>query len=77
VRELLVPFEPATVFEAMAWHDVLAAAMARLLLWTDPAELPDGRRRQCRLGLLRAQLASRRAASRPVAGALRHGDGGW
>ena len=30
----------ATVYEAMAWHDVLGAAMARLLLFTDPAALP-------------------------------------
>src|SRR4051812_35674826 len=37
---LLGPCDPVTVFEAMAWDDVLGAAMARLLLWTDPAELP-------------------------------------
>jgi len=35
-----VAFDAATVFEAMAWHDTLACAMARLLLWTDPAPLP-------------------------------------
>lgn len=35
-----VPFDAPTVFEAMAWHDGLACAMARLLLWTDPAPLP-------------------------------------
>jgi hypothetical protein len=35
-----VTFDAATVFEAMAWHDTLACAMARLLLWTDPAPLP-------------------------------------
>lgn len=29
-----------TVYEAIAWHDVLAATLARLLLWTDPAALP-------------------------------------
>lgn len=39
--ELLVPCDTATVYEAMAWHDVLAAAMARLLLWTDPRPLPE------------------------------------
>ncbi len=39
--DLCVPFNPSDVFEAMAWHDVLAAAMARLLLWTDPAPLPQ------------------------------------
>ena len=38
--ELFVPADVATVYEAMAWHDVLAAAMARLLLWTDPRPLP-------------------------------------
>lgn len=38
--ELLVPCDVSTVYEAMAWHDVLAACMARLLLWTDPAALP-------------------------------------
>lgn len=38
--ELAVPFDQSAVFEAMAWHDVLAASMARLLLWTDPAQLP-------------------------------------
>ena len=36
-----VPFEEGVVFEAMAWHDVVAAAMARLLLWTDAAALPE------------------------------------
>jgi len=35
-----VPYEQATVFEAMAWNDMLACAMARLLLWSDPAPLP-------------------------------------
>lgn len=35
-----VTFDAATVFEAMAWHDTLACAMARLLLWSDPAPLP-------------------------------------
>jgi hypothetical protein len=35
-----VAFDAATVFEAMAWHDTLACAMARLLLWSDPAPLP-------------------------------------
>lgn len=38
--ELQVPADTATVFEAMAWHDVLAAAMARLLLWSDAKPLP-------------------------------------
>jgi hypothetical protein len=35
-----VTFDAATVFEATAWHDMLACAMARLLLWSDPAPLP-------------------------------------
>ncbi len=39
--ELHVPFNVDDVFEAMAWNDVLGAAMARLLLWTDPAPLPE------------------------------------
>ncbi len=39
--ELYVPCNPTDVFEAMAWNDVLAAAMARLLLWTDAAPLPN------------------------------------
>ncbi len=37
---LFVPFNQNDVFEAMAWNDVLAAGMARLLLWTDAAPLP-------------------------------------
>ena len=37
---LYIPFDQSTVFEAMAWNDVLAAAMARLLLWSDAADLP-------------------------------------
>jgi hypothetical protein len=39
--KLSIPCERAVVFEAMAWNDVLAASCARLLLWTDPAPLPD------------------------------------
>jgi hypothetical protein len=35
-----VTSDAGTVFEAMAWHDMLACAMARLLLWCDPAPLP-------------------------------------
>lgn len=37
---LAVPFEQADVFEALAWHDHLSAAFARLLLFTDAAPLP-------------------------------------
>lgn len=36
----LIPYSETVIFEAMAWHDVLAASMARLLLWVDPAPLP-------------------------------------
>lgn len=39
--ELYVPCNASDVFEAMAWNDLLAASMARLLLWTDAAALPD------------------------------------
>lgn len=36
-----IPFDPRVVFEAMAWNDRLAGAMARLLLYVDPRPLPD------------------------------------
>jgi hypothetical protein len=32
--------KPTLLDEALAWHDGLAYACARLLLWTDPAPLP-------------------------------------
>lgn len=35
-----IPCDPTTVFEAMAWNDTLGCCMARLLLFTDPAQLP-------------------------------------
>lgn len=35
-----IPCTTAVVYEAMAWNDVLAACMARLLLYTDPHALP-------------------------------------
>jgi hypothetical protein len=35
-----VPSDYDTVYEALAWHDRLACAFARLLLWTDPRPLP-------------------------------------
>ncbi len=38
--ELGVPCDAESVYEAMVENDVLAAAMARLLLWTDPTPLP-------------------------------------
>lgn len=37
---LHVPFDQATIHEAIAWNDTLAVGFARLLLWTDPAPLP-------------------------------------
>lgn len=39
--EINVPCNAADVYEAMAWHDVLGACMARLLLYTDAATLPE------------------------------------
>jgi hypothetical protein len=35
-----VPYDNGVVFEAMAWNDTLACAMARLLLYSDAAPLP-------------------------------------
>lgn len=35
-----VPFEPYATWTALATDDVFAAALARLLLWTDPGPLP-------------------------------------
>ncbi len=40
-QELCVPTDEATVYEAMAWSDNLSATFARLLVWTDPADLPE------------------------------------
>lgn len=39
-KALDIPCETATVYEAMAWNDTLAACMARLLLYSDPKALP-------------------------------------
>lgn len=39
--ELGVPCDAESVYHAMIDNDVLAACMARLLLYTDPAPLPD------------------------------------
>jgi len=36
-----IPVDGLLIFEAMAWHDGLACCMARLLLWPDPAPLPE------------------------------------
>jgi hypothetical protein len=35
-----VPFEPRAIWDALDDDDLLAAGMARLLLWTDPQPLP-------------------------------------
>lgn len=35
-----VPFTPRAVWEAIETNDVLAAILARLLLWTEPGALP-------------------------------------
>jgi hypothetical protein len=35
-----IPSDQATVYEAIAWQDPLAYAVARLTLWMDPAPLP-------------------------------------
>ena len=35
-----VPFDRDAIYQALAKDDVLAAAIARLLLWSDPAPLP-------------------------------------
>lgn len=35
-----IPYDPDVVYGAMIWNDTLACAMARLLLWQDPAPLP-------------------------------------
>lgn len=37
---LNIPFDEHAIYEACAWNDTLACAMARLLLWADPAPLP-------------------------------------
>lgn len=36
-----VRFDPDAIYPALEYDDVLAAGVARLLLWTDPAPLPD------------------------------------
>ena len=35
-----VPFERKAIYEALSSDDILATALARLLLWTDPKALP-------------------------------------
>lgn len=36
-----IPYNMDIIFEAMAWHDPLAAGLARILLWSDPRKLPE------------------------------------
>lgn len=36
-----VEFHPSAIYAALEFDDVLAAGVARLLLWTDPKPLPD------------------------------------
>jgi len=38
--EQCVPFSAVDIHTAIEWHDPLAYALARLLLWTDPQPLP-------------------------------------
>lgn len=38
--EQCIPWNQADIHEAIAWHDYLAVAFARLLLYTDPQALP-------------------------------------
>lgn len=40
-QALDIPGDQATLFEALAWNDTLACSLARLLLWSDPAPLPE------------------------------------
>jgi len=37
---LEIPTDELALYEAIAWNDTLACAIARLLLWTDPNPLP-------------------------------------
>ena len=39
-KALDIPPDTGTVYEAIAWNDQLAAGVARLALWLDPASLP-------------------------------------
>jgi hypothetical protein len=38
---LEIPTDELALYEAIAWNDTLACAIARLLLWQDPAPLPE------------------------------------
>lgn len=39
-KALDIPTDEHALYEAVAWNDMLACAMARLLLWIHPAPLP-------------------------------------
>lgn len=39
-NRLEIPTDELALYEACAWNDTLACALARLLLWIDPAPLP-------------------------------------
>lgn len=38
---LEIPTDELSLYEAVAWNDTLACALARLLLWIDPRPLPE------------------------------------
>ena len=40
-QALAVPFDRASIFQAMEFNDVLAFGLGRLLLYTDPKALPE------------------------------------
>ena len=40
-EKLIVPFAELDIHQVIAWNDFLAAGFARLLLYTDPAPLPQ------------------------------------
>jgi len=40
-EDLEIPTDELSLYEACAWNDTLACALARLLLWSDPAPLPE------------------------------------
>lgn len=37
-----IKFDPTSIYHALEFDDLLAAYIARLLLWTDPHPMPDG-----------------------------------
>ena len=39
--KLSIPFDRTVIYNSLAYNDPLAAAFARLLLWTDPKPLPE------------------------------------